>query len=177
MKTLKYLFLSISVGLLFVSAAFAQQAEKKIYKNVEVEKFAIAEGVEKFPDAQLDVLMAEIVDELKRLNKFEQVAMNGAATEAASVAGMQLTGTITKYKPGSRTARYMIGFGAGMTKVKAKIKFVDSENGNVLFEKEIDGKVVMGFFGGDKNDATRGLAREIAEIAKKNFTDNQKTKS
>ena len=175
MKVFKYLFLSISVCLLFASAALAQQAtaEKKIYKNVAVEKFTIAQGVEKFPEASLDVMMAEIVDELKRLQKFEAVALNA---ETATTDGIHLSGTITKYKPGSRTARYMIGFGAGMTKVKAKIKFVDTATGNVLFEKEIDGKVVMGFFGGDKNDATRGLAREIAEIAKKNFTDNQKKK-
>lgn len=183
MKVLRHLFSAMFVFVLFAASIAAQQtgAAKKNYENIKVEKFTIQEGV-KFPESSLDVMMAEIVAELKKLGKFKDVSMkvadsappekseNGAAVETKTPEStIALSGTITKYKPGSRTARYLVGFGAGMTKVKARIKFVDTASGDVLFDKEIDGKVIIGFFGGNSNDATRGFAREVAGIAKKNF--------
>lgn len=175
MKLLKSLLIALLFCLFFAFSISAQQAAaaaKRNYENIEVEKFTIQQGV-KFPESSLDVMMAEIVAELKKLNKFKQVSMKigneGGLENKMPESTIGLSGTITKYKPGSRTARYLIGFGAGMTKVKARIKFVDAASGNVLFDKEIDGKVIIGFFGGNSNDATRGFAREVAEIAKKNF--------
>jgi len=172
MKPLKSVFTWLSLCLMFAFSVSAQQtaAPKKNYENVEVEKFTIEQGV-KFPEATLDVMTAEIVAELKKLNKFKQVSLktvDNAQTEKTENT-IALSGAITKYKPGNRAARYLVGFGAGMTKVKARIKFVDTTSGSVLFDKEIDGKVIIGFFGGNSNDATRGFAREVAKIAKKNF--------
>jgi len=172
MKSLKSFFVALSLCLLFAFSVSAQQsaAAKKNYENIEVEKFTVEQGV-KFPEATLDVMTAEIVAELKKLNKFKQVSMKTAGNTQANTTEntIALSGAVTKYKPGSRAARYLVGFGAGMTKVKARIKFVDAASGSVLFDKEIDGKVIIGFFGGNSNDATRGFAREVAKIAKKNF--------
>jgi hypothetical protein len=80
-----------------------------------------------------------------------------------------LSGTITKYDKGNRAARYFVGFGAGATKVVAHIKFIETATGSVLFEKDVDGKVVIGVFGGDSKGSTRGLAKEVAKVTKRTF--------
>lgn len=121
-------------------------------------------------------MMTEIVDELTKLKKFSEV--KGLAPAAAAVATttettgqptswILLTGTVTKYQPGSRTTRYLVGPFAGKTKVVASIKLVEKDTGKVLLEKDVDGKVVIGLFGGNSNGATRGLAIEVAKVTKK----------
>lgn len=191
MKNLRFKIVTYVVICLFTSVAgLAQDTKSRVkdkYQHVEVAKFDINDGVE-FSAALLDVLMAEIADELNKLKKFKQVttvdddqakaetaevkpdavADPGAVKADAPESKIRLSGTVTKYKPGSRIARYMIP-GAGITQIKARIKYVDAVTGSVLFEKEIDGKVVIGFFGGDSDGASRRLAREIAIIAKKKF--------
>ena len=131
--------------------------------------------------------MSEIVDELKELNKFKEVTIeptkpNDTATideaktdppqvEAESKpleSTIRLVGTVTEYKEGNRTARYLVGFGAGRAKIKAHIKILDS-TGSTLLEKDVDGNLVVGFFGGDSKSITRGLAKEVAKITQKKF--------
>jgi hypothetical protein len=174
------------VGLLggpdgLAQGAKADPALKGKYQRLEVDDFTVQEGID-FPADGLGVLRAEIVQELVHLRRFKQVSDKRAAqpasetkTETAEPQAntpeptLRLVGTITKYKPGSRAKRYLIGFGAGATKVVAHIKFVDAATGNVLFEKDVDGKVIIGFFGGESSGATRGLAKEVAKVAKKTF--------
>ncbi len=165
--------LSMLICLLGTVALMAQDTKntkevKGKYQNIEVGSFDIKSGVE-FPPDSLKVMMPEIVDELKKLKKFKQVSSEGETKTETTDATIRLSGTITKYKPGNRTARYLVGFGAGAAKVVAHVKFTDSTTGEVLFEKDVDGKVIMGVFGGDSNGATRGLAKEVAEVAKKKF--------
>jgi Domain of unknown function (DUF4410) len=81
---------------------------------------------------------------------------------------IRLIGTVTKFDEGNKAVRWVIGTGAGRAKLLAHIKFIDLNN-NVLFEKDVDGKVTMGTFGGDPLGATRGLAKEIAKVAAKQF--------
>lgn len=163
--------LGLVVFLLGCVPAFAQTAKgtadlKNKYESIEIVKFDIQEGV-KFPPESRDVIMAQVVEELKQLKKFKQVANTGETVTEGAGPTVRLTGTITKYKPGSRAKRYFIGFGAGATKVNARLKFVDAATGEVLFEKDVDGKVWIGLFGGDSSGATRGLAKEVAKVAKK----------
>lgn len=178
MKRLKYLFFSTVICLLFVSSIWAQQAvtEKKVYKNVEVETFTIKEGVE-FESAQLENLMASVVFALKNTEKFENVKLSSQKSENVSNAPtLKIVGEVTNYDKGNRAARYLIGFGAGATKVNANVKFIDAATGNVLLEKQVDGVVWIGMFGGDSNGAKSGLAKEISNLAKKNFADKTKKK-
>jgi hypothetical protein len=63
----------------------------------------------------------------------------------------------------------MVGFGAGKTKIVAHVKFVDAATGNVQLEKNVDGKVWIGFMGGESIGATKGLAKDVAKLARKNF--------
>ncbi|HRH44897.1 MAG TPA: DUF4410 domain-containing protein [Pyrinomonadaceae bacterium] len=176
------LTLAVVICLLMALSVFAQNdktTSTETKQVVEVQKFDIKQGIE-FPVTLIDVMMAEIVDELKKLNKFSQVQMQtlSETTKADKTEGepklaqtiepnLILSGTITKYEAGNRAARYLIGFGAGKTKIVALIKVVDKATGKIVFEKSVDGKVIIGLFGGDSNGATRGLAKEVASVVKK----------
>jgi hypothetical protein len=172
-------------------SVFAQntknETDKNKYQKIEIAKFDLKDGVEKLTDSSLEVMMSEIVDELKKLNKFKEVTIeptkpkDAAATDEANAdtpqveaeskpleSTIRLVGTVTEYKEGNRTARYLVGFGAGRAKIKAHIKILDSK-GLTLLEKDVDGNLVIGFFGGDSKSITRGLAKEVAKVTEKKF--------
>src|SRR4051812_13506409 len=67
-------FLSILFWAVFVTAQTTEPARdlKGKYLAVEVEKFEVAKDVD-IPDNQINVLMLEIVDELFKIKKFDQV--------------------------------------------------------------------------------------------------------
>jgi uncharacterized protein DUF4410 len=141
---------------------------KNQYQNIEVATFDIKEDA-KFPADSLNAMMDEIVKELQDLKKFKQVLRPGETPTDSAAPTLQLVGAVTKYQAGSRAKRYFIGFGAGKTKIVAHVKFVDKATGNALFEKDVDGKVVIGIFGGDSKTSFRDVGKEVAEVAKKQF--------
>ena len=181
MKVLKYLFLSISVCLLFASMAFAQQTEttttKKLYQNIEVEKFTIRQGVE-FPVDKIDQLTKGVIDEFRESKKFNQVSMVGEATTpadgAAEVPTLKITGEVVKFEKGNRAMRYVIGMGAGKTKIIVDVKFIDVKTGEVVLQQTVDGDISKGIFGGNTADARTEVAEEIVKVARKNFTEDKK---
>jgi hypothetical protein len=151
--------------------ALAQDAKtstdiKNKYQNIEIVSFEIKEGV-KFPPEARDVVMAQISEELTQIKRFRKVSKVGEPITEAEGPTVRLVGSVIEYSPGSRAKRYLIGFGAGATKVKAHIQLVDIATGNVVFERDVDGKVWIGMFGGDSSGATRGLAKEVAKVTKK----------
>lgn len=139
---------------------------KNKYQNVEIVRFENKDGVT-LPAESRDVIMTQIVEELKQLKKFKQVSNVGETIPQDAGPTVRLNGTITQYKPGSRAKRYLVGFGAGATKVVAHVTFTDAATGNLLFEKDVDGTVWIGVFGGDSSGATRGLAKEVGKVTKK----------
>jgi hypothetical protein len=164
----------ISCLALILLAAFSVNAQKKDsqlkdhYKDIEVVTFDVKEGV-KFPTEHLSGMMDEIVKELQDLKKFKEVYRAGATPDNPADPTLRLTGTVIKYTAGSQAKRYLIGFGAGKTKVVAHVKFIDKATGNVVFEKDVDGKVVIGIFGGQSKTSLRDVGKETAEVAKKQF--------
>jgi|GEM_PF-1488519 len=185
MKDLKSKVVLCVVICLFAFVAVSAQDAKSSkevkgkYQSIEVAEFDVKEGIN-FPMTWIDAIKSDIVYELKKQNLFKQVSVAAKAssetkTETSeaktetSEATIRLVGTVTKYKPGSRAARYLIGFGAGTTKVVTHVKFIDAATGDVLLEKDVDGKVIIGLMGGDSTGATRGLAKEVAKVAKKKF--------
>ncbi len=93
----------------------------------------------------------------------------GETPSDAAAPTLKITGSVVKYKAGSRAKRYMIGFGAGKSKLIAEVKFIDAATGNVLHEQKADGDVVMGVFGGNSGGAKSELAEQVAKSAKKKF--------
>ena len=157
MKNLRFRVITLMIIALCASmSVFAQntknETDKNKYQKIEITKFDVKKGVEKFADSSLEVMMSEIVDELKKLNKFKEVTIettkpkdvettSEAQTDTLKVeveprpleSTIRLVGTITEYKEGNRTARYLVGFGAGKAKIKAHIKILDS-TGTVLLD-------------------------------------------
>jgi hypothetical protein len=166
-------FLTFLALLLAAYASLSAQTAKSgtlknQYQNIEVNKFDVQQGID-FPANYLDDMMKEISTELKEIHKFQEVL--GAADTPANAdrPTLQLSGTVTKYKPGSRAKRYFVGFGAGQTKVVAHVKFVDKASGKILLERDVDGKIAIGVFGGDSKTSLKDVGKEIAEVTKKTF--------
>ena len=168
-KTRLMVLIGLVAALALGTPATAQKQVKGKYKAIEVTRFEIQKDVEKFDAAWLLTLTDELVKQLEESKKFQQVLREGEAPTEPGAPTLKLVGAITKFKPGSRAARYMVGFGAGSTVVKAHIKIVDKASGDVQFEDDVDGKVIMGVIGGESVGATRGLAKEVAAKTKKQF--------
>jgi curli biogenesis system outer membrane secretion channel CsgG len=172
-KSLRLMVLGLAAVLVLGVAASAQKKQatglKNKYANIEIVRFEIKEGVEKFSADWLITMTEELYTQLKQTGKFKEVLREGETPTEAAAPTIKLTGIVTEFNPGSRAARYLVGFGAGSTKIKAHIKILDSTTNEVLFEDDVDGKVVMGAMGGESVGATRGLAKEVASKTKKVF--------
>lgn len=168
------LLLGLFTFVLLLSNAFGQDPktpapapEKGKYQSAEVAPFTAQDGVPVTAE-QLKELTDAVVKELQDIKKFQQVSLEGAAT-GAQAPTLKVAATVTKFKAGSRAKRYMIGFGAGKSKVIAHVRFIDRETGGVLYEFDADGDVVMGLFGGNSGGAKSELAGQVAKAAKKKF--------
>lgn len=142
---------------------------KSKYAAVEVVRFDVKQGVE-IPADYLITLTEELVSQLQGTKLFNQVMREGENPSDPAAASLKLVGTVTEFKAGSRAKRYLIGFGAGKTKIKAHVKLVDRSSGEVVLERDVDGNVVIGAMGGDSIGATRGLAKEVAKETKKKLS-------
>ena len=165
------LLLCISVAMSLVTASAQTKTEKTYknkYQNIEVTRFDIEAGNE-VPPEYLDELAKDIANQLRDTKKFKQVVALGETATDTTAPMLRLSGTITKFKKGNRAKRYLIGFGAGATKMVVHIKFTDATTGETLFEDDVDGKVYIGLFGGDSKGATNGVAKDIGKAAKKEF--------
>ena len=50
-----------------------------------------------------------------------------------------------------------------------ELEYRDRDTGEVVYTAKADGKVWIGFFGGNSMGATKGLAKEVAKVTKKKF--------
>jgi hypothetical protein len=158
----------VSVALV-PSSGFAQKMDKTVpkYQQIQVAPFEKVAGLE-LPQEYATRLSGELVSELMKTKRFKRV-LNADQTAEPDVPMLRVTGTITEFKKGNRATRYFVGFGAGRTLLKARIQFTDVPSGAVILEDDVDGNVVMGGLGGASSGATRGLAKEVAKVAKKRF--------
>jgi hypothetical protein len=169
LRTRSYFILSVLMaGLLIASASAEDKAVKGKYLGIEVTKFDVQEGIQ-FPAEFQVSLVEDLVEELENMKKFKQVLRPGEQPSDASAPALKVTGIITEYKAGSRAKRYLVGFGAGKTKIVAQVKIADRATGDMLLERKMDGKVVMGAIGGNSMGATKGLAKEVVKNIKAQF--------
>ena len=177
MKSLKYLFLALSVSIMLASAAFGQAATAKSpYKAIEIEKFTVRQGVE-LSDKEIDELMKATVRNFQASNRFDSVTMAGEATAVEAGRKLRISGEVVKYVKGNRAARYLVGFGAGKTKLMVDVKLTDATTGEVVFNQTVDGDVTWGVFGGSSDGAKGGVSDEIIREMKKRGLAGDKKKS
>lgn len=142
---------------------------RKQYQAIEIQQFAVKDGI-KFPDDYLTSLHNDLHAQLQKLNDFNVRMSEASEVQTASdQKTMRITGQITEYHPGSKTARALFGMLAGSTKVKAHIQVFDATDGSLLFEDDVDGKVTYWSPDQDSKGATEGLAKEVAKKIKKRF--------
>jgi hypothetical protein len=170
MKFRLFMMAAIAGISLLTATATAQNtgktAEKK-YQYVQVNRFDVQQGVALPPDYQLTI-DEDLNKELAKIKGMKQVLREGETLPKEEPV-LLLTGTITKYKKGNQAARYLVGFGAGSTVIDAHIKCYDAVTKDLLFERDVDGKVIMGMMGGKSEGANNGLAKEIAKNIKQKF--------
>ena len=168
MKAIKCFFLSLSVSMLVTVAAFGQgvAAAKVPYKAIEIEKFTVRQGVE-LPDKDVDALMKATIENFRESKRFDSVTIVGEASTVEASPKLKMTGEVTKYVKGSRAARYLVGFGAGKTKLMVDVKLTDAGTGEVVFNQVVDGDVTWGLFGGSSESAKGGVSDEVIREMKK----------
>ena len=76
---------------------------------------------------------------------------------------LQIGGRIGEYDPGDRTARWLLGFGAGEGKITAQVVFTDG-SGNYICRGTATGKVQWGTVGGSMDSAADELAEAIVDF-------------
>ncbi len=176
MKVIKNLFLAISVSTLLAVASFGQATTARTpYKAIEIEKFTVREGVE-LADKDVDALMKATVENFRASNRFDSVTMAGEAPAVEATPKLKLTGEVTKYVKGNRAARYLVGFGAGKTKIMVDVKLTDVSTGEVVFSQVVDGDVTWGLFGGSSEGAKGGVSDEVIREMKKRGLAGEKRK-
>jgi hypothetical protein len=77
---------------------------------------------------------------------------------------MRISGVITRFKPGSKIKRQLIGLGAGATVVEARVWFIDAATGEVLLNRTVKGVTWSGIAGGDARSTGNSLAKKIARF-------------
>jgi hypothetical protein len=186
MKSLATIILPIILCLFCCTAVSAQQsaAEKRIYKNIQIEKFVIKQGVE-LATENADKIAQDILKAFNKSKKFNRVSLIAEKNDTtpttvvndSDTPTLRLSGEIILYKKGSQGGRYLLGPLAGQkfaTRLVATVRFTDIKTDEIVLEQSVDGVVTGGFFGGDKEGANNGLSNEIVKLAKKNFTEKGK---
>lgn len=148
-------------------SAVIASAETRKYQAIEIQQFDVNQGIQ-FPDDYRTSLQNDLHVQLQKLNTFT-VRMSEDPQAALDQRTMRVTGQITEYHPGSKTARALFGMMAGSTTVKAHIQVFDAADGSLLFEDDVDGKVTYWSPNQDSKGATEGLAKEVAKKIKKRF--------
>lgn len=187
MKLLTIISFLMFICLLCNTTISAQQsvAVKKVYKDIQIEKFTIKQGVE-FPVENIDKIAQSLQKAFVKSKKFNQISLvtektNTTTTDSkltdSDVPTLKLSGDVILYNKGNQGGRYLLGPFGGQkyaTRVVATVKFTDVKTGELVLEQVVDGVVAGGFFGGDKDGANGGLINEVVKVAKKNFTEKGK---
>jgi hypothetical protein len=162
---------AIHILLVLLAFAIALPADngavgRNTYQTLVVMPLEFEPGAE-LPNEYRENILFDIRSHLTKAGLFQKVLAEDQVASAVPESTLHLITTITKYNRGSQAKRYFIGFGAGQTKIVAKIRYVEPATGKTVFERQVDGKVVMGILGGDSKGATNGLAKEVAKVTKK----------
>ncbi len=171
MKSVLFSLAVFATALVLTTSTTAEnkssKAPEKKFQYVQVNRFDVQPGVDLPPDFQLTI-NEDLIQGLGKIKGIKQVLREGETLPQAEPV-LLVTGTITKYKKGNQATRYLVGFGAGATVIDAHIKCYDASTKQLLLERDVDGKVVMGIMGGKSEGANNGLAKEVAKDIKKEF--------
>ena len=132
------------------------------YTAIEVDIFVADHGVA-FPADYQSALVENIAREASIAYQTVIILSEGDPTPNGH-AVLRISGTVTRFKPGNRAKRYLIGFGAGATVIEAQVRFADAATGQVLMIRKVQGTTWTGIAGGDSQGADDSLAKKIVKL-------------
>jgi len=140
-----------------------QQSQKLTASAIQLERIVTPEDL-LIPEDTRVSMYENVILQLIKTKKFQHVYRSGnrAAGDAPDLVVLHLFPEA--FKPGSQKEREVITV-AGATSIKVRVQFT-SRDGNVLFEKDIVGKVR---FYGENLRATYDLAKKVASLANQSF--------
>ena len=112
-------------------------------------------------------MQRHLIEQIEKTRRFSSVFTTGSRSDGQEEPEVRLTITLSAFKKGSRSERYLLGPAFGNTVIKAHARFVDIATGSVKAEKDVGGRVAIGLFGDDSAGATNGLAKGVASLVKK----------
>src|SRR5262249_4047183 len=106
-------------------------------------------------------LQAKLIARLREALVFDQVVDSDRETIPAR-SELRLRGEISRFAVGSRSLRFLVGFGAGRTKLQVEARFVDAATGLAVLAVADRRVASKGFFGGDAHDFLLDSVDEIS---------------
>ncbi len=158
-------------SLSFIGSAAQKTTGKPLagFKEIAVEKFIVRNLAEEqqFPPGFASVMQKTTVARLEAINLFGEVidASESSGGEPVQPAGgdrLVLNGEVISYEKGSRTARVLVGFGAGQAKVTTRFVFTDAATGQEVFRTE-----QVGTYKGTKAIGGGSEEKGLSESARK----------
>ena len=144
------------------------------YTAVEIARFDVnredysskeAERAGRVPDEALDTLQRIIIVEFTKAQVFPKVGKPGLA--AAEDSTLEIGGRVLDFKAGNKTARYLVGMGAGQQKIEIECVLKDKKTGNILAREVILDRKVGGIAGGDEEKGMRDFAEKVIAFVQK----------
>ena len=118
------------------------------------------------PNEMKIVLKNQLLAKLDALDVFTTVTDDKSVLSSEVISAQQvlvMKSTITELDPGSRALRYLVGFGAGSTKVQVETEIRDSKTKQLYFRSSDRRSAAFGVFGGDSKDYILDSLSKIAE--------------
>ncbi len=163
------------------SAATAAQdaAGGATWDALEVARFEVdrdsydtkeAERAGTIPDEMIDSIQRAIVGELTRSGLFESVRKaKPDEADPEEEKTLLLTGRVTDFKAGSRTARLWVGMGAGKQLIEVECVLTDRTTGKVVAKKRVIDRKVGGWAGGSEEKGLEDFAEKVRAFIKESM--------
>jgi hypothetical protein len=136
------------------------------YAAAEVDRFVADRGV-LFPADYQTALVDDIAREITVA--FQNVVIfHQGETPPDPRAVLRISGTITRFEPGSKAKRVLVGFGAGAATLQAQVRFGDAATGQVLLITAVRGTTWTALPAPGSHQPTDNLAKKIVKLTKAN---------
>ncbi len=163
----------------------ALSSQAKVYDCIEVNLFEVdredistremARAAE-IPEQTLKAIHTYVRTELNVVENGLVAKKGGEDACESTASALELKGTVTDFKPGSRVMRYMVGFGAGKQKIQIEAELYDKETSQLIKNGRVVDRKVGGWVGGSENKGKRDFAEKINKFVMKALKEKKKAK-
>ena len=168
-SSLASLVVTLSLFTLGSGASEQETPAKKPWSTLEVAVFDVnredvsteeAERAGTISPEMLEAIQRGMIGEISRAEAFEAVR-KATDPNSAQEGVLVIGGKITDFKGGNRTARLLVGMGAGGQKIEAECVLKDKATGRVLGTETIVDRKVAGWAGGDETKGIHDFAEKV----------------